>query len=352
MSKSPQFIRQTIRSMQGYQPGEQPQGKTDVIKLNTNENPYPPSPRVFEAIQRVLTGDSLRKYPDPLGWKFRHTTAKVLGVAAENIVIGNGSDEILTMIVRAIVPEGGVVVAPTPSYILYQTLAQIQGASFTSIPFESDWTLDSRKLNGVGHLTFLPNPNSPTGTFIQPGAFKNWPTPLVLDEAYVEFADDNGIVLMKENPHVIVSRTFSKAYSLAGMRFGFAVADQRVAEQLYKVKDSYNCDALSQVAATAAIEDQEYLANTRAKILATRVRLQSALQGFGFQTLPSHANFIWCQHPQRFEKFIYEQLKLRGILIRYFNYPNWGQGLRISVGTDAQIDRLLEELSSILKSKG
>lgn len=349
MSNSPEFIRPAIRSMQGYQPGEQPQGTTQVIKLNTNENPYPPSPRVFEAIQKALTGDSLRKYPDPLGWKFRHAAANVLGVAAENIVIGNGSDEILTMIVRAIVPEGGVVVAPAPSYILYQTLAQIQGASFTAIPFEPDWTLDSRKLHGVGHLTFLPNPNSPTGTFIEPSTLKNWPTPLVLDEAYVEFAEKNGAGLFRNNPHIMVTRTFSKAYGLAGIRFGFAVAEASVAEQLYKVKDSYNCDVLSQAAATAAMEDQEYLSQTRARILATRERLQSALQGLGFQTLESHANFIWCQHPQRFEKFIYEQLKSRGILIRYFNYPNWGQGIRISIGTDAQIDRLLEELSSILK---
>src|SRR5882724_1052059 len=134
----PSFIRPAIRAMKGYQPGEQPQGLSQVIKLNTNENPYPPSPKVFEAIQYVLTGDRLRKYPDPNGWDFRNATGKVLGVDPQGIVIGNGSDEILSMAVRAIVPEGGVVVAPTPSYILYHTLAHIQGASLQEIPFESD----------------------------------------------------------------------------------------------------------------------------------------------------------------------------------------------------------------------
>lgn len=344
----PDFIRPAIRAMKGYQPGEQPQSASKIIKLNTNENSYPPSPKVFEAIQYVLTGERLRKYPDPNGWDFRLAAGKVLGVDPHGIVIGNGSDEILSMAVRAIVPEGGVVVAPTPSYILYHTLAQIQGACLQELPFEADWSLDPRKLKGIGHITFLPNPNSPSGTFIDPELLKDWPTPLVLDEAYVEFAATNGLRLVRQNPHIIVSRTFSKAYSLAGIRFGFAVAHPTVAEQFYKVKDSYNCDVLSLAAATAAITDQAYLQETRSKIVATRARLQRELDSFGFRTLPSHANFVWCQHPDCFEKRVYEELKSRGILIRYFHYPNWGNGLRISVGTDAEIDRLLEEMRTIL----
>lgn len=348
-SPIPEFIRPVIRAMQGYQPGEQPQGATQVIKLNTNENPYPPSPKVFEAIHSVLTGDRLRKYPDPVGWEFRRVAGRVLNVAPESIVIGNGSDEILSMVVRALVPEGGVIVAPTPSYILYQTLAQIQGARFHELPFEKDWSLDARKLQGIGHLTLVPNPNSPTGTFIQPEKLANWPTPLVLDEAYAEFAETNGLHLVASHEHLIVSRTFSKAYSLAGIRFGFAVASPSVAEQLYKVKDSYNCDVLSLAAATAAISDQAYLSETRSKILSTRLRLHAALVQMGFQVIPSHANFIWCQHPDHFEKGIYEKLKSKGILIRYFHYPNWGNGLRISIGTDAEIDRLLEELTVTLQ---
>lgn len=345
----PEFVRPAIRAMQGYKPGEQPQGKNDVVKLNTNESPYPPSPSVLEAIQAVLTGDRLRKYPDPLGWEFRRAAGQVLNVSPDSIVIGNGSDEILSMVVRALVPEGGVIVAPTPSYILYQSLAQIQGARFHEIPFEKDWSLDPARLQGIGHVTFLPNPNSPTGTVIDPDNLANWPTPLVLDEAYVEFTERNGLSLIARNPHIIVSRTFSKAYALAGMRFGFAVAHPTVAEQLYKVKDSYNCDVLSLTAATAAISDQAYLLEMCTKIHATRAVLSEALVELGFKVIPSHANFVWCQHPKHFEKKIYEELKSRNILVRYFHYPNWGNGLRISVGTDKQIARLIDELSRILK---
>jgi histidinol-phosphate aminotransferase len=341
---APEFVRPAIRGMQGYQPGEQPQGKTHVIKLNTNENPYPPSPLVFEAIRQNLNGDRLRKYPDPQGWEFRHAASKVLGVEPEMVVIGNGSDEILSMLVRAIVPEGGVVVAPMPSYILYQSLAHIQGARLQEIRFQKDWTLDPAGLQGVGHLTFVPNPNSPTATFIDPERFHEWPTPLVLDEAYIEFAPSDGINLVKRNHHTVVTRTFSKAYSLAGIRFGFAIANSELAKQLYKVKDSYNCDVLSLAAATAAMQDQAYLAETRRKILTTRMRLEEGLQQLGFDTLPSHANFVWCTHPRKPAKRIYEKLKERDILIRFFDYPNWGSGLRISVGTDAEIGRLLEEL--------
>lgn len=344
----PEFIRPAVKAMKGYQPGEQPQGNTRFIKLNTNENPYPPSPKVFEAIQNALTGDRLRKYPDPNGWDFRHAAAKVHGVDPASIVIGNGSDEILSMAVRAIVPEGGVVVAPTPSYVLYHTLAHIQGAQLKELPFESDWSLDPSKLEGVGHLTFIPNPNSPTGTFINPDSFKAWPTPLVLDEAYVDFTSANGLHLVLQNPHVIVTRTFSKAYSLAGLRFGYAVAHPNVAEQLYKVKDSYNCDVIALAAATAAMNDQPYLQQTRSRIIATRSRLQNELNSLGFKTLPSHANFVWCKHSGQSEKAIYEELKNRGILIRYFHYPNWGTGLRISVGTDIEIDQLLQQLRTLL----
>jgi histidinol-phosphate aminotransferase len=239
-------------------------------------------------------------------------------------------------------------VAPTPSYILYQTLAGIQGARLNEVPFEADWTLDPRKLGGVGHLTFVPNPNSPTGTFTDPERFDRWPTPLVLDEAYVDFAPANGLDLVKRNDHIVVTRTLSKSYALAGLRFGYAVACSSLADQLYKVKDSYNCDVLALAAATAAVQDQEYLDQTRRKILSTRRRLDTALQGLGFQTLPSQANFVWCQHARRAAQRIYESLKQHGILIRYFDYPNWGSGLRISVGTDEEIEQLLDQLRGIV----
>jgi len=336
--------------MAGYTPGEQPRGG-EFIKLNTNENPYPPSPRVFEAIRQALTGDRLRKYPDPIGTAFRQTAGRVLGVDPEAILPGNGSDDLLTIVTRAFVPEGGLVVSPSPSYILYRSLAEIQGARFQAVPYTEDWHLPDPWPVRDAHLTFLANPNSPSGTLVGGPALQRWVDSLtgavVLDEAYVDFADGHGLELVQRG-NVIVTRSLSKSYALAGMRFGFAVADPELIRELIKVKDSYNCDALSLAAATAALEDQGYLQSTRAKILATRTRLTSELASLGFEVRPSQANFVWCRRHDRPVKPIYEELKRRMILVRYMAYEGYGDGLRISVGTDDEIDRLLEELQRML----
>jgi histidinol-phosphate aminotransferase len=341
-----QFLRPNIRALAGYAPGEQPRDGS-FIKLNTNENPYPPSPRVFEALRAALTGDRLRKYPDPVGTAFRQTAGRVLNVDPDGLFIGNGSDDILTMVTRAFVPEGGLVVSPAPSYILYRTLAEIQGARFQAIPFTDDWQLPDPWPVRQANLTFLPNPNSPSGTALGSVALEllleNLAGPLILDEAYVDFADGHGLHLARRKD-VIVTRSLSKSYSLAGIRFGFAVADPAIVRELIKVKDSYNCDVLSLVAAAAALEDQDYLRSTRAKILATRTRLTQEMQKLGFAVAPSQANFVWCRHPQRPHKPIYEELKQRMILVRYMVYEGYGDGLRISIGTDGEIDRLLEEM--------
>jgi histidinol-phosphate aminotransferase len=343
-------IRPNVLSMAGYVPGEQPRDG-EYVKLNTNENPYPPSPRVFEAIRAALTGDRLRKYPEPLGDTFRHAAGAALGVSPESILIGNGSDDILTILTRAFVPEGGLIAAPTPSYILYRSLADIQGARFQSVPFTADWCLPFDWPGELPDLVFVPNPNSPTGTFMDPIALQQLAQrlkrPVVVDEAYVDFAEKSALrYTILEN--VIVTRTLSKAYSLAGIRFGFAVAHPDVVRELVKVKDSYNCDVLSLAAAMAAIQDQEYRAATRAKILATRERLTRALSGLGFDVLPSHANFVWARRSDRPVKPLYEGLKARKILVRYMSYPDYGDGLRVSVGTDAEIDMFLDALSTLL----
>jgi histidinol-phosphate aminotransferase len=341
-----QLLRANIRAMAGYTPGEQPQ-LDGFTKLNTNENPYPPSPRVLEALQQVLAGDRLRKYPDPLGTAFRQAAGRVLNVDPEAILIGNGSDDILTILTRAFVPEGGLVVSPTPSYLLYRTLAEIQGARFQSVPFTSDWRLPDPWPIRRADLTLLANPNSPSGTLVQLAELERLAGeldgPLIVDEAYVDFAEAHALHLVRR-PNVIVTRTFSKSYALAGLRFGYAVADPALVRELVKVKDSYNCDVLSLAAATAAILDQEYLQSTRARLLATRARLTEALRGLGFEVCPSQANFVWCRRSDRPVKPIYEELKRRRILVRYISYEGYGDGLRISVGTDAEIDRLLAEL--------
>lgn len=351
-------VRPNILAMAGYTPGEQ-LNDPGIIKLNTNENPYPPSPRVFEAIQSALTSNNLRKYPQPLGNSFRKAAGKVLGIDPEWILIGNGSDDLLTILTRAFVPEGGLIASPTPSYILYRSLAEIQGARFSALPFTQDWKLPPKWLSDA-NLTFLPNPNSPSGTMLEASdiaALANAiaPAPLVLDEAYVDFGEWNGLGLLPELSNVIITRSFSKTYSLAGIRFGFAVASPDIIRQLVKVKDSYNCDVLSLAAATAAIEDSEYLCGVRARILVTRTRMSTELTKLGFSVTPSHANFLWCR-ANRPVKPIYEDLKQRKILVRYMNYSigpsglpaGSYDGLRISVGTDEEIDRLLTELHSIL----
>lgn len=343
------MFRANIKAMAAYTPGEQPR-EDGIVKLNTNENPYPPSPRVLEAIAALLRSDRLRKYPDPLGTAFRQTAGQVLGIDPDSILIGNGSDDVLTILTRAFVPEGGLIASPTPSYLLYQTLADLQGARLRTIPFTADWSLPYPWPTTQAHLTLIANPNSPTGTLVPLERLgqlaEELPGPLVLDEAYVDFAAGHGLALARR-PNVVVTRTLSKSYCLAGLRFGFAVARPETVRELIKVKDSYNCDALSLAGATAALADQDYLRETVAKVIAGRQRLTEGLARLGFNTIPSQANFVWARHPGRPVQPIFAELKRRRILVRYMNYPDFGDGLRISVGLPAEMDRLLDELQSM-----
>jgi len=299
----------------------------------------------------VLHEDRLRKYPDPIGRQFCQAAGRALNVDPDDILIGNGSDDILTILTRAFVPEGGLMASPSPSYILYRTLAEIQGARFQCVPFTADWQLPKPWPVRGAHLTLLPNPNSPSGTAIALPDLERFADeiggPLLLDEAYVDFADCDGLPLLNRG-NVVITRTLSKSYSLAGIRFGFAVADPALVRECIKVKDSYNCDVLSLAAATAAMEDQDYRLSTRARILATRVRLTDTLQQLGFTVTPSQANFVWCRRADRPLKPLYEELKRRLILVRYMSYEGYGDGLRITVGTDEEIDRLLAELRQLV----
>jgi len=348
---TPTGVRATILAMAGYVPGEQI-NDSDVVKLNSNENPYPPSPKVFEAVKAVLSGDKLRKYPQPHGDSFRKVAGRALNIDPDSILIGNGSDDILTILTRTFVPEGGRIASFAPSYILYKSLAEIQGANFETVPFTSDWQLPPlTPLAGV-HLTFLANPNSPTGTCVRLPEIERLATqtggPLVLDEAYADFAEWNGLKLVGKVKNLIVTRSFSKYYALAGVRFGFAVAQPAVVRELLKVKDSYNCDVLSLAAATAAIDDQAYYSELRSKLTATRGRLSVGLAELGFHITPSQANFVWCRRSDQQVKPIYEELTRRKVLIRYMSYPGYGDGLRVSVGTSAEVERLLRELKTIV----
>jgi histidinol-phosphate aminotransferase len=361
-SSTMSFFRPHIVAMTGYTPGEQPSGDK-FIKLNTNENPYQPSPKVKAAIGRAVQ-QGLQKYPDPTATAFRIRAGELLGFEPDWILCGNGSDEILTMLTRAFVSPGDRVRFAYPSYVLYKTLADIQAAECELVNFNSDWTLGDAFVQpgpGADHrsaavpaprLAFLTNPNSPSGTVVSPERVaelaRALPCPLVVDEAYVDFADSHCLELVREHENVIVTRTLSKSYALCGLRFGFAVAQPQIVEQLLKVKDSYNCDALSIAGATAAIDDQAWLAETRAAIIATRTRLTASLRDLGFDVVDSQANFVWATHGGRPLEPVYQQLKQDGVLVRYLNYPGWGDGLRISVGSDDQIDACLTLLRSIL----
>ncbi|MBM4011733.1 MAG: histidinol-phosphate transaminase [Planctomycetes bacterium] len=346
------LVRPEIAALEGYVPGEQPQaGKW--IKLNTNENPYAPSPAVARALAATAAGRTLAKYPDPLATAFRRRAAEVLGVEPDWIICGNGSDDLLTILVRTFVGEGQCLRMPYPSYILYRTLAGIQGAGCDEVHYRRDWALGDEFAAPRDdlRLAILANPNSPSGTLLPPERVAELadrlPCVFVVDEAYGDFADSDCLGIVKENPRVIVTRSFSKSYALAGLRFGFAVAQPALIEQMRKVKDSYNCDALAIAAATAAIDDQVWLADNRARIIATRTRLVEAMRRLGFVVTDSQANFVWCTHPERPHKPFYEALKAQGILIRYMNYAGWGDGLRITVGTDDEIDAFLAVMKTL-----
>jgi len=346
------LVRPDIAALAGYAPGEQPQGG-DWIKLNTNENPYPPSPAVAAAVAATAAGGSLAKYPDPLATVFREQAAEVLGVDPDWIICGNGSDDLLTILVRTFVAAGETLRTATPSYILYRTLAGLQGAVCEEVPFERDWSLGEAFAAPRDdlRLAILANPNSPSGTLVPRDRVRDLADRLscavVVDEAYGDFADEHCLDLVRENDRVIVTRSLSKSYALAGLRFGYAVAQPHVVAELLKMKDSYNCDALSIAAATAAIGDRTWLAENRRRIIATRNRLSDAMRSLGWNTVESQANFVWCTHPVRPHRPVYEALKARGILVRWMNYPAWGDGIRITVGTDAEIDALLAALREI-----
>ncbi|MGL4460704.1 MAG: histidinol-phosphate transaminase [Planctomycetia bacterium] len=342
------YFRPNVTAMAGYTPGEQPQ-TTDWVKLNTNENPYPPSPRVFEAIQAAAT-DRLRLYPDPLARRFRQAVGQVLGVDPDGVVACNGSDDALTILARSCLDAADLLVAPTPSYPLYRVLAQIQGCRYEERPFQADGRLPERFTTGA-KLAIVPNPNSPTGSFLPPASLLEQAEAatglFVADEAYAAFAPADCVGLVARCERLVVTRTMSKSHGLAGIRFGYLVAQPRIADVFLKVKDSYNCDALSIAAATAAILDEDYYRSVADKIRVTRARMEKETADLGFTVEPSHANFVWIRRKEPVEP-IYLGLKERKILVRLLRYPNYGEGLRLTVGTDAEVDVLLAELRRLV----
>ncbi|MGH7200323.1 MAG: histidinol-phosphate transaminase, partial [Planctomycetaceae bacterium] len=330
--------------------------------LNTNENPYPPSPRVAEAIEAVARG-RLNVYPDPLARRFRAAAGRLFDLDPEWFLPANGSDENLTILMRSFVDPGEQVAYPYPSYVLYETLADIQSARVRRMRLDEDWSWNhaaARPVVEQSKLVFVPNPNSPSGNRWSDDDLAALVPPrgvLVLDEAYGDFCDvPHRAELLQSDVggRIVITRTLSKSYSLAGLRFGFAIAHPYLIAGMRKVKDSYNCDAISIAAATAAIEDQDWMHANADRIRRTRGRLSERLRSLGFRVPDSQANFVWATHPSGRHREIYQALKDRKILVRFMQFPaakadgTATDGLRITVGTDEEVDRLLEALAGII----
>jgi histidinol-phosphate aminotransferase len=338
--------------MEGYVPGEQPQDRR-YIKLNTNENPYPPSPRVLEAL-RSAAAEDLRLYPDPTAKELRAKAAEVYGVEPDQVVAGNGSDDLLSMLFRACVDAGAPadVAYPVPTYSLYDTLAQIQSVQPQTVPFGPDFAFPGEALLAFGaRLNLICSPNSPSATLTPVGALADFARRakgmVVVDEAYADFARESALPLLRSCPNVVVLRTFSKSFSLAGMRIGLAFGSREIIAQLNKVKDSYNLSRLSLVAACAALEDLPWMRANVDKVKATRGDLVRELGGLGFRVPPSEANFVFAVHPRHGGADIYCGLREKGILVRHFATPALRDGLRITVGTNEQNGALISALRSL-----
>ena len=324
------YFRPNIDALAGYVPGEQPPPDAKVIKLNTNENPYPPSPQALQVLQE-LEGELLRRYPDPMATAFRQAASQVLGVPADWILVGNGSDDLLTMIIRACTEKGRGVVYPMPTYVLYRTLAQIQDADIVEVPYLEDYTLPIEELIAAqGAVTFIASPNSPSGTVVPVELLEKLATGLsgvlVIDEAYTDFAEVNALELITKHDNVIILRTLSKGYSLAGLRLGFGIANPTLLAGLIKVKDSYNIDAIAIAVGTAAIADQDHKNANAQKIKDARTKMAIDLEELGFNLYPSESNFLLAGLSPIFAEkfsadsaeFLYEILKATGNISQVF----------------------------------
>lgn len=366
--KPADVIRPLVHDLHAYVPGEQPKIK-GLIKLNTNENPYPPSPKVLAATKAAVDG-RLRLYPNPTAQALREKLAKLHRCQPENVIIGNGSDELLALATRTFVePAAGrssrseksrsTIQYFTPSYSLYPVLAAIHGARTNAVRLASEFAIPplevlrkSKAWDFNAALTLITTPNAPSGRAFTTAELdalcRQHRGVVILDEAYVDFAEDNALALALKHPHVLISRTFSKAYSLCFQRVGYFVGHPDLIAALDKVRDSYNVNGLGQIAALATLDDLPYYRANFRRIKSTRARLTSSLEQLGFSVLPSQTNFILARPPKFAAKDWLEKLRARKILVRWFSYPEVKDYVRITIGTDAEADALLRAAKKIL----
>lgn len=346
-------LRSNIAAMQGYVPGYQPPDIASWIKLNTNENPYPPSPAVREAILAELGSDgaSLRTYPSASSQALREAAAELYGFDPSWIIMANGSDEVLNNLIRACAGQGQEVGYVHPSYSYYATLAEIQGAIVSTYGLNDDYRIEAFPEYYHGKIFFLTSPNSPLGFAFPLEYIEALATScggmLVVDEAYADFADINALDLVRKYDNVVVTRTLSKSYSLAGMRLGLAIARPEVIAALDKIRDHYNLDRLAQAACVAALRDQEYFLDCCRRIKETREWFSRELRSIGYQVIPSQGNFVFAAPSDGNGRRVYDGLYSRKILVRHFSDPLLCHGLRISIGTRAEMEATLTALNEI-----
>ena len=345
-----------VKDLDPYSPGEQPQ-ISNITKLNTNENPYGPSPAVITAISEAAD-DRLRLYPPPEADQLKCKIAEYFQLSATQIFVGNGSDEVLAHIFNGLLshPEKGPLLFPDISYSFYPVFCQLYGIHYEKIPLADDFSIDLDDFQRANGGIIFPNPNAPTGLLLGLDAIesvlqKNTDTVVVVDEAYIDFGGQTAASLIDQYDNLLVVQTMSKSRSLAGMRVGYAMGSEHLIEGLNRIKNSFNSYPLGHLqiaAAIAAFDDTQYFENIRQKVISERERVVDKLQSLGFEVLPSKSNFVLVRHPQNKADLLAQSLREKGIIVRYFAMPRIDQFLRITIGTDAQNTLLIECLKQIL----
>jgi histidinol-phosphate aminotransferase len=354
-----QYWSDLTASLVPYIPGEQPKDQT-YIKLNTNENPYPPSPKVLSAIRNAVNAD-LRLYPDPTCSKLVEKAALYYGANANQVFTGNGSDEILAFAFAAFFsPKKRPILFPDITYSFYKVYAGLYGIPYRTVPLDEDFNVPLQSFDQPNGGIVLPNPNAPTGRYIDTERLRgllqwNSDSVVILDEAYIDFGGRSAVSLTAEYPNVLVVHTLSKSRSLAGLRVGLAIGHPDLIEGLNRVKNSFNSytlDRLALAGAVAALEDRGYFEDTTRKVIATRERTIQRLRELGFRVIESAANFVFISHPKHPAASLFQDLKQRGVLVRYFNQARIDQFLRVSIGTDEEMDVFLKVLADSWRDKG
>jgi histidinol-phosphate aminotransferase len=340
------IVAPRVAALAGYVPGEQPADSERVIKLNTNENPYPPSAEIAGAVSEAAS--RLALYPAPLADPLREAAAERYGVTREQVLVGNGSDELLAICLRACACDGGSVAYPVPTYSLYSTLAAIEGATTVEVPMEPGGELPRELIDSDADVLFLCSPNSPYGTTIALEQIERAAAAtrslVVADEAYVDFGGETALRLLPAYPNLLVLRTFSKSFSLAGLRLGLAFGSTELVAQLAKVKDSYNVSRLAIAGGVAALQDYACMERSVAKVVSTRERVISRLRDAGYGIPESRANFFWMDCGAQGGATVYQRLRERGVLVRFFDTETLRGGVRVTVGTDEEMDVFLSAL--------